>query len=274
MNTILFSPQIQASLSNLAAFYLIALLYRSLGFLGAAAGAYVYRAPGPPLWSRGAWTTADLAMGAYLALSPVLVILVLMHRHSSFWLRYCVTSSWAISVILAAVVAAYSGRRPAAAGMSLVLCLASLGVTRVAIPLVSGWNRHSRLAALDRLDRHLPIVPASGVTFVEMDHDEPASVTSRLYYLTDRRSAIAYAHSTWFENMAELKQHSPIRSSVVPYASFLAAHPHFLLVTRSRSAEDWLVRKLRDSGAQFVLLGDFPGPYLDHSVFDVTMPGT
>jgi hypothetical protein len=60
----------------------------------------------------------------------------------------------------------------------------------------------------------LPLIAASGLTFLEMDHYAGSNTTSRLYYLTDREFAINIAHATIFEGFANLKRYFPIRANV------------------------------------------------------------
>jgi hypothetical protein len=126
---------------------------------------------------------------------------------------------------------------------------------------------------LDRLRPDLPLVAASGLTFLEMDHYESPATVKRLYYLSDRDLALRIAHATIFEGgFVTLNRHFPIRAKVAPYPQFVAEHPQFLVVGTPTYSEDWLIKHLLAIHAKLQYLGDFPIPYKDTEIFEVTMP--
>ncbi len=145
---------------------------------------------------------------------------------------------------------------PQLAGRAMALTLGPLvlgNVTRRSVPTPAYLKPGQDLplvADVVSFQPKLPLVAASGLTFLEMDNREDAALTSRLYYLTDRQSAVAIAHATIFEGFGELKHVFPIRASVVPYHDFLATHGHFLVIGTYGYPEDWLLRKLEMDGAQ------------------------
>jgi hypothetical protein len=93
-----------------------------------------------------------------------------------------------------------------------------------------------------------------------MDRYESDEFLSRLYYLVDRNAAIQYAHSTIFENFPLLTHYFPIRAHVEPYGPFVAAHPHFLVITKGDYLEAWILRKLGADGASVRLVQKLHGP--------------
>ncbi len=124
------------------------------------------------------------------------------------------------------------------------------------------------LTSLDSFEPKLPLVAASGLTFLEMDNREHDRLTSRLYYLTDRQAAVQIAHATLFEGFATLKHIFPIRASVDRYEDFIAAHRHFLVIGTYDYPEDWLLRKLEIDGARMRPIAKYNG-YKDRDIYDV-----
>ena len=105
-----------------------------------------------------------------------------------------------------------------------------------------------------------------------MDHYERHALLNRLYYLTDRPSAIRYAHATLFEGFGGLNNYFPIRAHVRPYSEFVQRTKHFLLFGTPQNAEDWLFDKLKDDGATVKKLQGVTTPYRDYEVFEVVFP--
>jgi hypothetical protein len=118
----------------------------------------------------------------------------------------------------------------------------------------------------------LPLIAASGLTFLEMDHYAGSNTTSRLYYLTDREFAINIAHATIFGGFANLKRYFPIRANVQPYREFTAKHSHFLVLGTPWYPEDWLLPHLLDIHAKLIYLGSYSSIYKDGQLYEVTLP--
>jgi hypothetical protein len=118
----------------------------------------------------------------------------------------------------------------------------------------------------------LPLVAASGLTFLEMDHEQPPETVGRLYYLTDRAHALQYAHATIFEGLPAIKQHFPIRGHVEPFRDFVRANRRFLVIGTMDYAEDWLLRYLLSIHAKLEFAGEFPSQSKDSQLFIVEMP--
>ena len=66
-----------------------------------------------------------------------------------------------------------------------------------------------------------------------MNHHEPASVVSRLYYIKDRAAAIKWDGTNYFydfEAMDDMKAAGfPLKGNVEPYSEFVANHRQFLI---------------------------------------------
>jgi len=121
------------------------------------------------------------------------------------------------------------------------------------------------------LDPRLPLVDASGLTFLEMNKREDATLLSRVFYLTDRDAAIKYAHATIFEGTEKLRDYWPIVGNVEPYCDFVRQNAHFFVLGTPDYPEDWLIPKLIDDGAELKFVGEVGGSYKDHTLFEVRM---
>ena len=126
--------------------------------------------------------------------------------------------------------------------------------------------------SLKELDPRLPLVDASGLTFLEMNKRENAALLSRVFYLTDRDAALRYAHATIFEKTGILHEYWPIRSTVMPYRDFVLQTPHFFVLGTPDYPEDWLIPKLMDDGADLRFKGELRSSYKDQMIFEVTLP--
>jgi hypothetical protein len=217
---------------------------------------------------------ADGVIIVILILNPILLILALIPIHGAFWDRYCITTTMAIYVALVVCIACRL-RLNQLAGYTAALVLACVLVTEhVVLPAV---HRPAIRTAdvVAQIEPSLPLVTASGLTFVEMDHYESVNLVSRLYYLTGRSAAIQYAHATLFEDLVplqEFKRYFPIRANVEDYSRFTKLHREFLVLGTYDYPEDWLLRKLEADGARLVPIGFYDIPYKDHTVYKVVLP--
>src|SRR5208282_1183540 len=116
----------------------------------------------------------------------------------------------------------------------------------------------------------LPFVTASGATFLEMDQREASGFTGRLYYLTDRESAVRN-HSTIFEEVfPPVKKWFPIRAKIEPYREFVTHNQEFLVLGTRGFPEDWLLQKLEQDGARITLLEHRKTGYQDRELYQVS----
>jgi hypothetical protein len=276
----LFPADFQAGFHKMAGFYYYSLSPEGwvllLAFCGALAVAYQSNRAAVP--SQLKMTTLEQTFLAGLLLLPVVVNLALMGAHGAFFPRYAAPAVLGYSIALAFLLAAYTNLSRSAAAAACGLLLLYIPADNVLGPLVKEIRRNrnsatiSNSVSIDRIKPNLPLVAASGLTFLEMDHYESPGTAGRLFYLTDRTLAIRYAHATLFESLPNLKRHFPIRASVEPYRQFIREHGHFLVIGTPDYPEDWLIRYLVDTHAKLEYLGDFPGPYKDSQLFEITLP--
>ncbi len=202
---------------------------------------------------------------------PAVVNLVLMRTHGAYFDRYAFPVEVGYALVIVFSLAAYTNLSRAAPAVAsgvllLFICAFNLGPGLKE----SVWVHKSSPVAsriLDGTQPTLPLVAASGLTFIEMDHYADPQTVARLYYLTDRSLAIRYANATIFEGMPALKKSFPIRAQVAAYPEFLREHSKFLVLGTPDYPEDWLLRALLDSHATVQYLGDFPGPYKDKQLY-------
>jgi hypothetical protein len=204
--------------------------------------------------------------------SPVLLNLILMHRHGMFYNRYCLPSQVAIMTAVALILAYRVGfNRWAAYAASTVLVLSILKF-QVWHPI--RYPEPQRTGALNSIAPSLPMVIGDGVVYMEMNHREDQEFLSRLYYLKDPQASLQYAHTNYFQDFEApdvmAKAGFPFTANVAPYNNFVLQHRQFLLLGKPN---EWVFQKLRANGASFSFIGDYSDaiPYLDKTLYLVTM---
>ena len=109
-----------------------------------------------------------------------------------------------------------------------------------------------QLAELGDFSSHgdLPVVMPHGSQYLPLAHYWPKPLASRLYYLTDREAALRYRHTAMGGHaLTRFAQWVPL--NVVPYRSFVANHPRFLVF----GSIGWVLPKLLEDGARVELKG-------------------
>ena len=239
------------------------------------------------LRGQGNWslTTTEWITTIGLLMLPALLIADLIHNRAAFFPRYGVVASIGVAVLTSTFIGWWTGHDRGAALLGSIVALLISGQIALATsglrhfqplhpfaavePVVPACRVCARTAALDP---SLPLVDASGLTFLEMDHRESSADLDRVFYLTDTEAAMKYAHATIFEGMATEARIFPLRAHVANYTSFLHEHPHFFVFGRFDYPEDWLLRKLMADGANIRVRGRVAGPYRDHELYEVTAP--
>jgi hypothetical protein len=220
---------------------------------------------------------ADLAIAAGLMAIPALVNLVLMPTHGAYFDRYALPVAFGYGLAFAFLLANRTDQSARAAMVaSSILLLFVLTFNLGPGRKQSVWARRNEAKntrTIEQVRPDLPLVAASGLTFLEMDHYSDPQTVSRLYYLTDRKLAVHYASATIFEGMPTLKDCFPIRAHVTGYWDFIATHAEFLVLGTPDYPEDWLLSALIDQGAHVRYLGNFPGDYKDTQLFLIRKSG-
>ncbi len=238
------------------------------------------------LRGRGGWGFTQPEWVALIGLLslPLGLMLELMVTHGAFFPRYGSAATVAVVCLAAALLSRWTsagGRRDARAalvGFLIALAISDhtyagleaiftgqlLHSPRNSEPILPACGACATAAAAD-----LPLVCASGLTVLEMNPNEPAPTTARLFYLTDTEASTHYAHANIFEQTPLLVQRFHLSGHASNYASFLRAHPHFIVLGKYDWPEDWLLRKLVDDGAEVRVLGRTHDEYRDRELYEV-----
>jgi hypothetical protein len=204
-------------------------------------------------------------------LAPLVPIFYSKWSGIPFWNRYGLGAMLGVTLILAAFLACATKRNSNRAVAAAVLILTLFCVTQPG--LYALMNRYENVSPTYRaIDPELPFVTACGLTFLEMDHRESPEFSKRLYYLTDRKSALEYVHSNFFEAYPAVRQWIPIRANISPYREFAKLNRRFLVLTAADCPLDWLLLKLKDDGAKIRFLQDLKTGYHDRELYEVTLP--
>jgi hypothetical protein len=269
-----FPVAFQASVSKTARFYGGLFLNACLLLGIAALVAFAFQRWRESIDSQpDRFTAEDIGLLTILAVSPVLVNATLMRSHGPFFDRYCITSALALlsGAVLLIGRAAHFGRL---AGLTvLALFTGSCFATKYLEPLAHLQAATPFTSKLESINPDLPVVMASGLTFLEIDHYSEGRFLARVYYLTDRESALKYAHADMFEGLPGVKRYLPVRAQVIPYQSFVAQHRRFLVLGTVNYPEDWLLRKLIAERVPLRRVGIFRIPYKDKSLYLVDFDG-
>lgn len=272
-----FPPSFQPSGSDVFVFYM-GHIDRELITLGLAAIPILLL--GGRRWLRPT-TGFALALPEWFAISgflvaPLLLIGYLMVTHGAFFDRYGVIACLGTAVFFAVLFQWWTAGR-AVAGLT-AACLALLITGRLPDAIRAAAQGHifrRTEPVVQPMDTALlrngalPLVTASGLTFLEMQRREPVSLLLRTVYLTDRSAALQFAHATIFEGLPQEAPLFHFRGHVSPYPEFLATHHDFYVLGTYDYHEDWLLRKLQYDGAQIRVLGRLEGSYKDHELYEV-----
>lgn len=225
------------------------------------------------------WPEKILALG--FCCVPLVVILVFMRSHSAYFLRYGIPSIFGVAVLTAWFVSRWTRNSSLAAFIcSAVFIFGVVTPSSIARHLQhvvqpinpQGPNLTGKFdIPISRIHPNLPVVDASGLTFLEMNHRESSTFLSRVYYLNDAKAAVKYANATIFEGFPALKGKFPVRGNIMPYQEFIQRHSRFLVLGTYNYPEDWLLRKLLADHATLRFLGDYGTGYKDEQLYEVTL---
>lgn len=231
-------------------------------------------------WLRGslrfALTEPEWVAIIAFMVAPLALILHLMLAHGAFFDRYAVIACIGTAIFFAVFLAWWCSSRSSVAIIAAILALTISSRTVVAIVSIPQVFRHTEPTAvpshLDALpDATLPLVDASGLTFVEMQRREPSALLDHTFYITGGPFAIQYAHATIFEGMQWERDNFHFASHVDSYTPFVLKHPHFYVFGTFDYPEDWLLRKLMADGARIDRIRTLDTSYKDHELYEVTI---
>ncbi len=226
-----------------------------------------------------------------LLLCPLVLMVRFMATHAAFFDRYGAVESFGVAILFATLLCRWTmdhgvrDSRAALFGTIIALGLSGLGSTIPKqlregdlIPTFANSEPHPKPCGACLLsaaiDPTLPLVDASGLSFLEMNHNEPATTLDRLFYLTDTQASTQIAHTNIFEFMPDLVRAFHLTGHAVPYHDFIHAHTHFFVLGQHDYPEDWLLRKLEADGADVHIVGNTSDSYHDTELYEVKIaPG-
>lgn len=240
--------------------------------------AFLPRGPEPATPRKSTMRLEEVVMLWALALLPMMTLIAGAILHIQFWRRYGFCAMIGVAILVPWLIAKRS-RSPRTLSVFVFLAL----IASVAEKASTEWTVVGTYSAglfqtgrvsrhLQDLDPSLPIVDASPMTYMEMSDREPAELVSRIYYLTDYNAALRYSGYTLFDNEEKIREILELRSHTAKLREFVVAHPTFYMVAAYPSTDDWLPRKLADSGVTLNYLGKFVSSYDNDDIFLVTVP--
>lgn len=240
--------------------------------------AFMPHARESPSLRRKSLRVEELAMLWALALLPMMTLIAGAILHIQFWRRYGFCAIIGVAILVPWMIT-YRSRVPKTLSVFIFFALLASVIEKASTEWTvvgtesAGLFQTGRVPMhLQDLDRSLPIVDASPMTYMEMSDREPAEIVSRVFYLTDYKAALRYSGYTLFDNEAKIRQILELRSHTARLREFAAEHPKFYMVAAYPSTDDWLPRKLADSGANVDYLGKFVSSYDNDDIFLVKIP--
>jgi hypothetical protein len=220
-------------------------------------------------------TLPEIVLLCGILLEPLAALAAVGRSHGAFFLRYGLPACCAIAILTCALLWRFL-RQSKAAAVVVAACLWLVPLWNATAALRVAASRSQAPQAASGADYasvkpDLPLVAASALTYVEMNHREQPSVLHRLYFLRDRAAAIQYAHSTLFDGEDVVASTFHFQSRVETLDDFEARHPRFLVLGTLNYPEDWLLRKLEADGDTVRHLGTYDVSYKDKDLYEVTI---
>ena len=213
-----------------------------------------------------------------LALLPVVTLTAGAIFHIQFWRRYGFCSMIGVAALTPWLISTRS-KFPRTLSVFVFFALIGSVIAKASTEWTVVGTYSAGLFTTGRVPKHLqdldpslPIVDASPMTYMEMSDREPGDIVSRVYYLTDFKAAKRYSGYTLFDNEDKIRKILELHSNTAKLRDFVVLHPKFYMVAAYPSYEDWLPRKLTDSGANVDYLGKFVSSYGNDDIFMVTVP--
>jgi len=108
----------------------------------------------------------------------------------------------------------------------------------------------------------LPIVISNPMMFFELDHNEQPGVATRLYFLTDRSSALHYTGTDAFDlGYPLIRKRYLIGGKIQDYHDFVRNNKSFLIYGTYSQPFDWVIRRFLEDGIGLRFLGQNEGRY-------------
>ena len=212
----------------------------------------------------------------FILVEPVLVTLALIRTHGAIFTRYGVPACISIAVLTTVFLFwRFDGLKRVAlivvigCGVGPILAFAHRPVMYLTDYDAQAANSSTTGYRAVRPD--LPLVDASALTFVEMNHRESPELLRRTYYLTDNVLALRYSNASLWQGEGDVSRILRFRGKVQDLSTFKAGHSEFLVLGTYDYPEDWLLRALVAEGDTVQYLGNFKTTYKDKDLYKVTI---
>ncbi len=222
----------------------------------------------------------EMVLATGFALAPVFGVLLAAAVGTAFMDRYGLASVIGVGILLGASTATQArGSKISAAAVVFIFAGAfalhsGATIARALAPQHDSNPGYRAALSLPELGAAEPIVIASPLLFLELDHYESRDVADRMYFLTDRRAALRYTGTNLFEAFYKIRKWFPIRSHLEDYHQFLSTHRNFFVLSVYDQPLDWAMRKMVDDGVPMSFKGQFFGRYGNAILTEVSQAGT
>jgi len=215
------------------------------------------------LWGRAsgdsepggeAWTLPQRAALAAFATVPAVVTPFTMFTTGYFMNRYCLAAIIGVTLAFCTLAWRYWGRRGGVAILACLLASHAAGLPRALLDAAtldrSAWAfRAPEAAAGD----DLPLVISDSVRYLRIAHYAEPPERDRLYFLTDRETAITMPD--FIPELSLAKGAAWLPGKIVDYQSFVAENRKFWLLSGFNPASEWHAARLLDDGRRLELRG-------------------
>lgn len=232
------------------------------------------RNPSGPHWEM---RLEDVVLLLGLALEPLFSLLALRLQHAAYFVRYALPGAFPEIVFLVWLFTwrFKRERKRVALLVFLIGCTFIFPVlmkkAAYRLRLADRNTPSSQSANYHDIDGNLPFVVDSGITFVEMNDREKPGFLHRVYYLTDQKGAVKYAHATIFQHEQRVAKIFGFVAHVEKLKEFEAGHKEFLVLGTYSYPENWLLRKLEADGDHLTYLGNVNDSYNAVELYKVTL---
>jgi hypothetical protein len=238
-----------------------------------------------PRFTRYFQITPELGTALLVLLASPILVTVLLHLRapgSGFFPRYAIAAVPPALLLISGIIAWRAGESRPAALILLIAVLIGCALSLSEVPGAAATvARHGVTGAPPDLDKtgdveglcpQLPLVMNDALEFLEADFRLGPAHESRMVYLTDPAESLRLEHENATQAVNGMSRAFETSHHVLPAASFLAAHPDFVLLMRPRHT-GWLGDKLQEEHARIELLGHYKFAGNNSDLYLVTQPG-
>ena len=203
-----------------------------------------------------------------LLMTPLLLVLLFETRNPTggFYLRYSIAVVLPAYVLLAGFAAWRSDESTTVATLLVAAVFAGIAANFADAPRdLRSVAHHGLLQEPEGLNSpggvntvypELPLVINDAFTFFEADNRLPSQDLKRMVYVCDPAESMRLLHFNAKESIAGMAAAFHLRSRVVAYRPFIAAHPEFLVLSQP-AHHDWFLDAMAERRANIRQLGTF-----------------